>query len=149
MTMGLKNWLSSGLGTQEWASWVVINDKKCVIWRNEHQVERVIDGWHRWMTNTFTWMTTGVWTYCTVFYVCVLCFSVLFSRKLSCFLRCSRVPYSWIAPSGSLIPGDPSSVTSDSRIPGIETKPILPEMFRLWMTNSDSDVAHDSLFGES
>ena len=85
--------------------------------------------------------------YC--FYVCVLCFSVPFSRKLSCFLRRSRVPYSWTAPSGSSIPGDPSSVTSGLRIPGIETKPIHPEIFRLWMTNSDSDVAHDSLFGES
>ena len=85
--------------------------------------------------------------YC--FYVCVLRFSALFSRKLSCFLRCSRVPYSWIAPSGSSIPGDPSSVTSGLQIPGIETKPIHPEMFRMWVTNSDSDVAHNSLFGES
>ena len=85
--------------------------------------------------------------YC--FCVCVLCFSVPFFRKPSCFLWCSRIPYSWAVPSGSSIPGDPSSVTSGLRTPSIDTKPIHPEMFRLWVTDSESDVVHNPLFGES
>ena len=41
---GTKKLVIKWFGTQECASWVVINNKKCIIWRNEHQVERVIDG---------------------------------------------------------------------------------------------------------
>ena len=85
--------------------------------------------------------------YC--FYVCVLCFSVPFFRKPSCFLWCSRVPYSRIAPSGSLIPGDPSSVTFGLRAVGIETWSTRVEMFRLWVTAFESDTIHNSLVGES
>ena len=80
----LANWTSSG--TNDW--WMTpVNDKYFHV--NDNRCISLL--------------------YC--FYVCVLCFPVLFFRKLSCFLRCSRIPYSWIAASGSLIPGDPSSVT--------------------------------------
>ena len=41
---GTKKLVIKWFGTKECASWVVVNDKKCTIWRIEHQMERMIDG---------------------------------------------------------------------------------------------------------